>query len=157
MAADFKSHVLLRDEKGLLGIPFKRLLLAGVGGGLVYTVGSWLAPSGSLPLAAAAVLCTVVLTGLRGGIPLWRRLIYRLRGSLLLAAARRPRSAAGQLALLLELPLDLARLDAAQVFAPPAHGGDTDLREWITFAHAHEVDGLVLADGPWEEAWDERR
>ena len=34
MAADFKSHVLLRDEKGLFGIPFKRLLLAGVGGGI---------------------------------------------------------------------------------------------------------------------------
>lgn len=38
MAADFKSHVLLRDEKGFFGIPFKRLLLGGVGGGLTYTV-----------------------------------------------------------------------------------------------------------------------
>ena len=38
MAADFKSHVLMRDEKGLFGIPFKRLLLAGVGGGLTYTI-----------------------------------------------------------------------------------------------------------------------
>ena len=38
MSADFKSHVLRRDEKGFFGIPFKRLLLAGVGGGLTYTL-----------------------------------------------------------------------------------------------------------------------
>ncbi len=38
MAADFKSHVLMRDEKGFMGIPFKRLLLAGVCGGLTYTI-----------------------------------------------------------------------------------------------------------------------
>ena len=31
--ADFKSHVLRRDEKGIFGIPFKRLLGCGLGGG----------------------------------------------------------------------------------------------------------------------------
>lgn len=31
MVAEFKSHVLSRDEKGFMGIPFKRLLLAGGG------------------------------------------------------------------------------------------------------------------------------
>ena len=38
MAADFKSNVLLRDEKDFFGVPFKRLLLSGVGGGLTYTL-----------------------------------------------------------------------------------------------------------------------
>jgi len=38
MAADFKSHILSRDEKGFGGIPFKRLLFGGIAGGLTYTV-----------------------------------------------------------------------------------------------------------------------
>src|SRR5690606_30923631 len=92
MAADFKSHVLLRDENGLFGIPFKRLLLAGVGGGMTYTSFILAVPGWSIPVAVITALLMVILTGLRGGIPLWSRLIYRLRGSLLLIAARSPRS-----------------------------------------------------------------
>src|SRR5690606_19380857 len=102
MAADFKSHVLLRDEKGLFGIPFKRLLLGGVGGGMTYTLFNLAFPGWSIPIAVVTALLIVILTGLRGGIPLWQRLIYRLRGSLLLAAVRRPRSPIGQLAQALE-------------------------------------------------------
>ena len=33
MAADFKSHILSRDEKGFGGIPFKRLLFGGIAAG----------------------------------------------------------------------------------------------------------------------------
>lgn len=32
MAADFKSHILSRDEKGFGGVPFKRLLFGGIAG-----------------------------------------------------------------------------------------------------------------------------
>ena len=155
MAADFKSHVLRRDEKGLFGVPFKRLLLAGVGGGMTYTIFNLAVPGWSIPIAAATTLLLVILTGPRGGIPLWQRLIYRLRGWLLLAAARRPRSPIGQLAEALELPVELVRLDGAQVFAPPATRVDIDLREWITFAHARETDGLVFVDAPMREALHE--
>jgi hypothetical protein len=38
MAADFKSHILSRDEKGFGGIPFKRLLFGGIAGGFTYTL-----------------------------------------------------------------------------------------------------------------------
>ncbi|MFQ3660411.1 MAG: hypothetical protein SNJ54_15790 [Anaerolineae bacterium] len=152
MAADFKSHVLRRDEKGLFGIPFKRLLLAGVSGGMAYTLFNLAVPSWSLPVAVATALLTIALTGLRGGIPLWQRLIYRLRGTLLLIAARYPRSPIGHLTQTLELPVELARLDGARVFAPPSPNLDVDLREWITFAHAQEPDGLVFVDAPLKEA-----
>ena len=47
MAVDFKSHVLLRDEKGLFGIPFKRWLGAGVGGGAI-VVGEAFARAGPI-------------------------------------------------------------------------------------------------------------
>ena len=152
MAADFKSHVLLRDEKGVFGIPFKRLLLAGVGGGLTYTVFNLALPGWSIPVAAVTGIAIIVLTGLRGGIPLWNRLVYRLRGTLLLIAVRFPRSLIGQLTESLELPVDLVRLDGARVFAPPTGDVEIDLREWITFAHAREQDGLVFVDEPLKGA-----
>ena len=156
MAADFKSHVLLRDEKGLFGIPFKRLLLAGVGSGMTYTVFNLAVPGWSIPVAVLTGLLTIILTGLRGGIPLWQRLIYRVRGTLLLIAVRYPRSPIGQLSETLELPVALVRLDGARVFAPPSPNLDVDLREWITFAHAQERDGLVFVDAPLKEVLNER-
>ena len=155
MSANFKSHVLMRDEKGFLGVPFKRLLLAGVGGGLTYTLVSLALPGWSIPLALAVGLLIVMLTGLRGGIPLWQRLIYRLRGSLLLLAVRHPGGFSTQVAEALNLPLDLARLDGARVFAPPQVTHEIDMREWVTFARADEADrddGLVFVDPPLTEA-----
>ncbi len=155
MAADFKSHVLLRDEKGFFGIPFKRLLLAGVGGGLTYTVCNIVMPGGSIPTGVAFALLVLVLTGTRGGLPLWQRLIYRVRGSLLLAAARDTQGLFGSLAQALELPVELVQLDAAVVFAPAQPTYDVDMREWVTFARAAEADlddGLVFVDAPMTEA-----
>ena len=148
MAADFKSHILRRDEKGLFGIPFKRLLLAGVGGGLTYTVFNLAVSGWSIPVAVVTALGIVILTGQRGGIPLWNRLIYRFRGTLLLITTRHPHSAIGKLTEALELPIELVQLDGARVFAPPAGNMDIDLREWITFAHAREEDGLIFVDAP---------
>jgi hypothetical protein len=151
VAANFKSHVLRRDEKGFFGVPFKRLLLAGVGGGLTYTIVNLALRQWSIPAAVIVAIAIVVLTGPRGGLPLWERLLYRLRGSLLLAAARQPRSLIAQLTHTLDLPLDLVRLDGAQVFAPPTPNVEVDLREWITFATAPDADhddGLVFVDSP---------
>ncbi len=155
MAADFKSHVLLRDEKGLFGIPFKRLLLAGVGGGLTYTLFNLALTGWAIPAALITAGAIVILTGLRGGIPLWNRLVYRFRGTLLLIAVRFPRSPIGQLTGALGLPTDLVRLEGARVFAPPTGNIDIDLREWITFAHAREQDGLVFVDAPLKESFYE--
>lgn len=155
MAADFKSHVLLRDEKGFLGIPFKRLLLAGVGGGLTYTVFNIALPNLSIPAGVVLALVVLVMTGTRGGLPLWQRLLYRLRGSLLLAAAQDNDGLFAQLGRSLELPVELVKLDAAVVFAPAHPNYDIDMREWVTFARAAEADdddGLVFVDAPMSEA-----
>ena len=151
MAADFKSHVLLRDEKGFMGVPFKRLLLSGVGGGLTYTLFNIALPGWSLPAGVLFAVAVLILTGMRGGIPLWQRLIYRLRGFLLLAAVRNSQSIFGGLALALELPVELIRLDAAVIFAPAQLDYEIDMREWVTFARAAEADrddGLVFVDAP---------
>lgn len=151
MAADFKSHVLMRDEKGMMGIPFKRLLLAGVSGGFAYTVLRLGLPGWAIPGGIVCALCVLIMTGTRGGLPLWQRLLLRARGSLLLAAVHVPEGLLGRFASLLELPVDLARLDGTQVFAPVQGDHAVDLREWVTFARpldAEEHDGLVFLDAP---------
>jgi hypothetical protein len=155
MAADFKSHILMRDEKGFMGIPFKRLLLAGVCGGLTYTIARIASPDWSIPVGIAVGIFALAMSGTRGGLPLWQRLLYRLRGSLLLAAARDSQGFFGQIGRSLELPVELVRLDAAVIFAPPQANYDVDMREWITFARASEVDhdaGLVFVDAPMAES-----
>jgi hypothetical protein len=155
MAADFKSHVLLRDEKGFFGIPFKRLLLAGVCGGMTYTLFNIALPNWAIPAGVALALVALIMTGTRGGLPLWQRLMYRVRGTLLLAAARDTQGLFGSLAKSLELPVELVKLDAAVVFAPAQPHYDIDMREWVTFARASEADtddGLVFVDAPMMEA-----
>lgn len=150
MAADFKSHVLRRDEKGLFGIPFKRWLLGGVGGGLTHTVFNLALAHWSIPLALLMAVAILILTGPRGGIPLWNRLVYRARGFLLLSAEATPDGVSARLADALNLPVNLVRLDGAQVFAPPDGEIEIDLREWITFATATDDDGLIFVDTPLE-------
>ena len=151
MAVDFKSHVLRRDEKGLFGIPFKRWLGAGVGGGLAYTVMGVFISAYAIPFGLVFALCIIILTAQRGGIPLWQRLQFRIRGRLLIIAETYPDSLVAQVVELLDLPANLVRLDGASIFAPPHAHHDIDLREWITFAHAGEQDGLTFVDSPMKE------
>ena len=140
MVAEFKSHILRREEKGFAGVPFKRLMLAGVGGGITYTLGKFALPDTALPVALVVGLLLVVMTAPRGGIPRWQRMLYRLRGSLILAAAIRPASLPGQIAHLLEVSPALARLDGTALFAPQITVVQADLAEWITFAQAADAD-----------------
>jgi hypothetical protein len=154
MAADFKSHILRRDEKGFAGIPFRRLLLGGIGGGLAYTLSRLALPELALALGAAGGLLLIALTAPRSGLALWLRLWLRLRGALVLAAARQPAGALGELARALDLPGDVAVLEAERVFAPPAGTVAVDLSEWVTFARARDLDrgdGLVFVGSALEE------
>jgi len=151
MAADLKSHVLRRDEKGFMGIPFKRLLLGGVSGGMMLILARFAFGNLAFVLAAHTFFLALTLTGPRGGIPLWQRLLYRVRGSLMLAVARTPHSLSGRVGTALDLPIGLVTLDAQIVFAPPEGEAQVDVTEWVTFANAGEVDhdsGLVFVEKP---------
>lgn len=151
MSAEFKSHILRRDEKGFFGVPLKRLLLAGVGGGLGYTLVQMLLRQGSIPFGMGLAVLLLILTGTRGGIPLWQRIGYALRGSLLIAAARRPNSLFAKLAATWRLSLQTILLDSAMLFTSDDDRG-IDLREWMTFVHARdaEADGLSFLSTPGE-------
>ncbi len=149
MAADLKSHVLRRDEKGFAGIPFKRLLLAGVMGGMTLILARFAFGNGAFALAAITGVLALALTGSRGGLPLWQRLVYRARGSMMLAAARKPKSPVGRIGIALDVPAGLVALDADVVFAPPELTIEADMTEWITFARSDEADhdaGLVFVE-----------
>lgn len=157
MAADLKSHVLRRDEKGFMGIPFKRLLLGGVSGGMTLIIARFALGNLAFVLAALTFILVLSLTGPRGGLPLWQRLLYRIRGSLMLAAERKPNSLAGRLGTLFEMPTGLGMLDAGVVFAPPEGEIEADMTEWVTFARAEEADhdsGLVFLEKPLGGALD---
>ena len=149
MAADIKSHVLRRDEKGFMGIPFKRLLLGGVSGGMTLIIARFALGNLAFLVAALTFILVLTLTGPRGGIPLWQRLLYRMRGSLMLAAERKPKSIAGRLGATFDMSTGLVVLDSEVVFAPPEGDVEADMTEWITFARAEEADhdaGLVFVE-----------
>jgi hypothetical protein len=154
MAADFKSHILSRDEKGFGGIPFKRLLFGGIAGGFAYTICRFALPDLAIPAGIILAFALVALTAPRGGLPLWMRAWLNLRGSLLLAAASNPTGLANEIAKFLNLSTDAARLDGRAVFAPPAGLVEVDLSEWVTFARARDLDrgdGLVFVGSPLQE------
>jgi hypothetical protein len=151
MAADFKSHILSRDEKGFGGIPFKRLLFGGIVGGFTYTVCRFVLPDIAIPVGIVVAIVLIALTAPRGGLPLWMRLWLNLRGSILLAAAENPSGMAAEVAKLLSLSTDAALLDGQRLFAPPAGLVEVDLSEWVTFARARDLDrgdGLVFVGSP---------
>ncbi len=151
MVAEFKSHVLLRDEKGFAGVPFKRLMLAGVGGGIVYTLGKFVFPEWAIPLAFGVGLLLIVLTAPQGGIPRWQRAWYWLRGGLMLSAVQQPGSLAGRVGRFLDLPAHRVTLEAATLFTPPPSRSAGTWAEWLTFAHLSDADrddGLELMEVP---------
>lgn len=150
--ADFKSHVLRRDEKGMFGVPFKRLLLAGFGGGLTMTVTRLVVPDIAVILAFISAIALIVLTAPRGGIPRWKHIVYDWRWRLMTAASLAPSSVIGALGQLLNLPADRLHLDGTTLFrAVDDSAPRTELTDWISFARLEDVEaanGLVFAKSP---------
>lgn len=147
MVAELKSHVLRRDEKGMFGIPFKRLLGAGVGGVVIFMVARILFPIGAIPFGFVGFIGLLILSAQSGGLSLYTRLLYRLRGWLIIAAAAKPDGRLAQVVETLELPTHLVRLDGAQVYAPPEKAVEVDLSQWETYAAPDEDgQGLVFVE-----------
>ncbi|MBZ0308624.1 MAG: hypothetical protein K8I82_21335 [Anaerolineae bacterium] len=147
MVAELKSHVLRRDEKGMFGIPFKRLLGAGVGGVVFFMVARFIMPLGAIPLGFGGFIALLILSAQSGGLSLYTRLLYRVRGWLIIVAASQPHSLVAQVAETLELPTHLVMLDGGQVYAPPEKAVEVDLSQWETYAAPDEDgQGLVFVE-----------
>lgn len=147
MVAEFKSHVLRRDEKGMFGIPFKRLLGAGIGAIIIFMVARFIIPLGAIPVGFGGFIALLVLSAQRGGLSLYTRLLYRVRGWLIIAAASQPDSLIAQVAETLELPTHLVMLDGTQVYAPPEKAVEVDLSQWETYVTPNEDgQGLIFVE-----------
>ncbi|MCI0713736.1 MAG: hypothetical protein L0154_26495 [Chloroflexi bacterium] len=152
MAADFKSHVLRRDEKGLLGIPFKRWLLSGVTGGLCFALGGIFMGGFTVVVAVGVAMSVLILTGQRHGMPLWLRWSLGLRGRLILLAARQPDGLAARLSETLDLPVSaITVIDGDALFAPPDHPTLTPASQWVSRPEALSDDDLVFVEGPLDD------
>ena len=132
--AEFKSHVLKRDEKGVFGIPFKRLLGCGLGAGALLTGLRMVLPDLAAMISAVSFVVLLVLTAPRGGIARWRQLVYALRWWLLTASALAPKSMGGQLARALGVPGESIDIDADTLFQVEDDAPRTDLSDWVSFS-----------------------
>ena len=147
--AEFKSHVLMRDEKGMFGIPFKRLLACGLGGGMVTTVSKIPFPEWSVLLGILGFFVLLILTAPRGGIPRWKHLVYDWQWQLLVAAATAPSSALGKVGRELHLPVEWLDIDGDVVFNPAEENAPrTALTDWVSFARLDDAEGLVVQASP---------
>jgi hypothetical protein len=147
MTADFKSHVLRRDEKGFLSIPFKRWLLAGVCGGLIFAFASIPFSEYAMPLGGIGAVMVLIFTAERRGMPLWLRLLLAWRGRLILAAFQSSTGVASQVAQLLKLPVEeIAQLEGEAIFIPPHAEPSGNFSEWVTLAVPSDADGLVFIE-----------
>src|SRR5258708_3767850 len=151
--ATFKSNILVREEKGFFGIPFKRIMLAFMAGAMIYMVSNFLIGGSSLVLGIVSAVLTVILTQPRGGIPLWQRLLYRGRGSLIMAQVDAPGSMVASLGKLLELHTDLLVLSGDELFRAPDddEAEAVDWSQWLTYtdpAQAQSGEALQLVEGP---------
>ncbi len=150
--ADFKSHVLRRDEKGLLGIPFKRLLGCGLGAGGLMTGIKPIFPEWSVLIGAVSLLLLLIFTQPRQGIPRWRQVWYSTRWRIVSTAALAPEGVVGQFASLLHLPIDALTIDAATLFTHLEEAAPrTKLTDWVSFTRpidAGHGKGLALSATP---------
>jgi len=146
--AEFKSHVLRRDEKGVFGIPFKRLLGCGLGAGALLTVSRTFAPDYAVIASAACFVSLLVLTAPSGGIARWKHILYSVRWRMLTAASLAPKSVAGQLAHALGVPGAGIDIDADSLFRTDEDAPRTDLSDWVSFSQPLTADALSVEVSP---------
>src|SRR5260221_8576788 len=148
----FKSHILRRDEKGMFGIPFKRLLGSGLGGGLIITVTKIPLPTLSIPLGVVGTILILILTTPRGGIPRWQRMVYDWRWRLMVAAVSAPHSLLGNFGLMFQVPAEPTGINGDAAFNPSDEPGPrTELTDWVSFANpgdAEHDEGMVFSKKP---------
>jgi hypothetical protein len=141
MAAQFKSNIRLREEKGFGSVSMKRLIFCGVGAVLVFMV-LRLTPlaSLSLPLLLLVFIVLLLLSGLRGGLPLWQRLLLGWRGQVLLAAWTYPDSLWSQVATGLNIDPAQAHLHSKHLFGHAPRQHHVPYEEWVLFADLTEAE-----------------
>jgi hypothetical protein len=140
MAAQFKSNVRLREEKGFGSISMKRLIFSGVGAVFIF-MGSRMTPLAAfaLPILVISFGVLLMLSGSRGGIPLWQRLLLGWRARLLLAAQDDLDGLAAQLVVALNLHPSDTRFNARNLYSKQRSLVAPKSSEWAIFNEVSEA------------------
>ncbi|MHB8625966.1 MAG: hypothetical protein ACYDBJ_21265 [Aggregatilineales bacterium] len=147
--AEFKSHVLKRDEKGVFGIPFKRLLGCGLGAGGLFTGLRVAVPDVAFIAGAVGFVALLIFTAPHGGIARWKHVLYGVRWQLLTAAALAPKSVTGKFAQALGVPGEGIDIDADSLFRAEDDTPRTNLSDWVSFTRPlSPLDKLSLDIAP---------
>jgi len=94
----------------------------------------------ALPVLIGVFSGLLLLTGPRGGLPLWHRLLLGLRGSLVVAAAQHPHSIAAKIATALNIDATIAHLHHQQLFETQSDDFAKDVTEWAVYADLEEAE-----------------
>lgn len=153
MAADFKTNILLREEKGVFGVAYKRLMMAGVVAAFFFFIAKLIFGGLAVPLTFLVFIGAVIMSGQRGGLSLSMRLYLSFRGNLIIKAAKQPGSMLAQVARNMDLPIHLAFLDASEIFASYREQRSFDFADLVVLTSADDdpAAGLVCVDDPLEE------
>ena len=120
MAARLKSSVLRREEKGVGSISMARLMLAGMGGGVVFMGMQLLGiPLLMIPAGLITFISGLILTAPRHGIPLYLHLKLTLLTRLMLAARLDETSIEAKVISLLGMKVENLTLDTVEVLSAP--------------------------------------
>ncbi|MCA9891142.1 MAG: hypothetical protein KC546_22350, partial [Anaerolineae bacterium] len=98
----------------------------------------------SLPILLISFVALLMLSGSRGGLPLWQRLILGWRARLLLLSAESSKGIASQIVLALNLDAAETHLKSTDIFR--SRRGFTQHGHWAIYNDLHEAtqDGARL-------------
>jgi hypothetical protein len=144
----FKGRLLRCQEKGFFGIPFKRLLGAGLSGRMITTITKMPFPDLSLLLGLVSAIAVLIYITPRGGIPRWQRVVFEWRWRLQVAGITAPQSVLGLLSASLQLSTVSLDIDGDMLFSM---GDDTAprilLTDWVSFGNPHS-EGMEFVGAP---------
>lgn len=129
MTARFKSHILKREERGLFGLTFERLMAIGGGGFAGYVLakalqltGIWMAPPILIGLAFTAYWLSEP-----DGVPRYLSFFAAQKALLLLAARKRPQSLRGLFVKTFAFDTQGLLLDGENLYWLEDYAGDSEM------------------------------
>lgn len=125
MAANLKSRVLHREEKGFGAVSMKRMIFSFMGSGFVFFALRFTPLAGlTIPLTLLSLVLFFYYSGERYGVPRYQWILVNWRGSLLLNACNNPRGLSATLCNWAKWDAAKTVLNGAEIFAAVDFGRD---------------------------------
>ena len=146
MVARMKSRVLVREEKAIGTVTMKRIMVCGMGAGVVYYTAQFLLPICSLPALIGVFVILLYATGDRYGVPRYRWLVDGWKGQFLLNAYLHPRGMIARLCAGLGWKTAAVVARGDQLYVAVNHGGDDNWTGIQILETDPDAGGLEMVD-----------